>query len=236
MNRIFLILIFLVGFSALAFDDGYVESSFFQGTEVIAGTELPFQVGARIKIQLPANIHMTAGLGYIPEFYADTFGGMAGGVGILGENTGEMAGKALAGAFVVDVRAAYSLDPDGGFYAEIGYALITGGSGDVGGDVAEAAYDFDYTGFDANDSLTVESSLHTVTFHLGFLYLISERLSLLVDVGVIKPVVAKVETSANGVAAATASQIQADMDSYLEDVMVSEMFIPTGGVWLSYLF
>ena len=230
------VLVFVFGFSANAFEEGYVETSFFQGTEVMVGTELPFQIGARMKIQLPWNIHLVAGLGYVPEFYADGFGTMAGSVGIMGENTAEVAGKALAGAFVVDVRAAYSLDPDGGFFLELGYALISGGSGDVSGDVAESAYDFDYTGFNENDTLSVEASMHALTAHIGFLYLISERLSLVLDVGLVKPIVAEVDTTASGVPAATASQIESDMNAYLEDVIVSEMFIPTASVWMSYLF
>lgn len=217
-------------------DDGYVAESFFQGTEVIGGTDVPFQIGAKIKVQLPAHIHLSAGLGYSPEFYADTYATFAGGTGILGENTAKIASKVLAGALVAEVKAAYSIDPDGGLFAELGYAFISGGSGEVGGDVVESAYDFDYSGFDGSNSMSIDGTLHSLTAHIGFLYLVSERLSLIFDIGIVKPMVADVSVKANGTSVTTANQIESDLESYLEDALVSEMFLPTAGIWLSYLF
>lgn len=211
-------------------------SSFFQGTEVLAGTEFPLQIGARLKIQLPAHFHMTFGLGYIPEFYADAFSGLSGGVGILGENTAELASRPLASAFMLDVRGAYSLDPDGGFFAELGYAFITGGGGEVSGDIVESAYDEDYAQFDEVSTLNIEGSLHSLTVHVGYLYLLTDRLSLIADVGVLKPVIATVETSASGTSAATAAQVESDIQGYVEDALVSQSFIPTASIWISYLF
>jgi len=218
------------------YDDGSFSGSFFQGTEVHAGTEFPFQVGAKVKFLLPANLHMTFGLGYIPEFYSSLYGDIAGGVGIMGANTAAVASKGLESAFVVDIRAAYSLDPDGGFYLEGGYAYIMGGGGEASGSEVEDAYGIDYSGFDANNSLSIEGNFHAITVHLGYLYLLTERLSLNFDVGLIKPVIADVTATANGVTAATAAQIESDLQSYLENVYVSEMYIPTGSIWINYLF
>lgn len=236
MRVLMALLTFSFSMPSLAQYEESWSGGFFQGLEVIAGSEVPFQLGAKVKFQLPANIHMTAGLGYIPAFYAEGYGTVAGSTGILGENTGELAAKVLESAFVIDIRAAYSLDPDGGFYLEGGYAFITGGSGSAGGNIVESAYDFDYSGFDANDSLNVEGSLHALTIHLGYLYLISERMSLNFDVGIVKPVSADISTTASGVNAATALEIENDLSSYIEDKWVGEAFIPTAGVWLSYLF
>jgi len=207
-----------------------------QGFEVEAGTELPLQVGARVKFQLPSSIHIRAGLGFIPEFYADSYGSFAGGAGIHGENTGEALGKAMASSFVIDLRAAYSVDPDGGLYAEAGYMFFGGGGGTVGGDVAEGALDDDFVGIDVADDVEISGNFHSISFHVGYLFLLTERLSLNADIGLVKPILADMTVTAP---TATLSQEQAlsnELQPYLEDAVVAEMVIPTASVFLSYLF
>ncbi|MEO0337122.1 MAG: hypothetical protein AAF202_12050, partial [Pseudomonadota bacterium] len=138
-----------------------------QGIEIEAGTEAPLMAGARLKVQLPSSMHLRAGVGFVPEFYSDTYSSLSGSIGIHGQNTADSLASALAGSVALDLRAAYSLDPDGGFYAEVGYMFFSGGSGTVSGNVAEDAQDVEYSFLDDTDDITIEGSFHAVSLHIG---------------------------------------------------------------------
>ncbi|NQZ00388.1 MAG: hypothetical protein HRT45_06925 [Bdellovibrionales bacterium] len=207
-----------------------------QGLEIEAGTEAPLMVGARMKVQLPSSLHLRAGLGFVPDFYAQTYGDLSGALGIHGENTGSALSQAMSGSLVFDVRAAYSLDPDGGFYAEAGYMYFAGGSGSVTGDVAEDALENEYSGIDSSDDIELEGTFHAVTFHLGYMFLLTERISLNVDVGLVKPIFGSITMSASSASSSDEADLAEDFEPYLEDAIVAEMAIPTASLFLSYLF
>jgi hypothetical protein len=181
-------------------------------------------------------MHLRAGVGFVPEFYADTYGSLSGSMGIHGENTGEALAQALSGAVALDFRAAYSLDPDGGFYAEVGYMYLSGGAGSVSGSVAEDALENEYSGIDESDDIEIEGSFHAVSLHLGYLFLLTERISLNVDVGLVKPIFGSITMSAPSVSESDEADLAADLEPYLEDAIVAEMAIPTASLYLAYLF
>lgn len=211
-------------------------AEFLKGMEVQGGMELPFQIGARGKVYLPANFFITAGLGYAPSFFLDVYGDLSGSLGIMGENTGKAVAKSIGDSIVIDIRGGYSFDPDEGFYIEGGYLMMTGGGGSVDHDVIEGAIDFDYSGFSEGDSVELAATTHNLTVHIGYMLLLSERLSLLFDVGLIKPLIASVEATPQGTSSFVSDTIKQDVEPYIEDKLKTEAIIPTATVWLSYLF
>ena len=240
--------------STIPFLFGFMSNSYAQwinNWEAEAGLELPFQIGARAKANFNDEFYATAGVGMAMDFLIGINTSMIGGVGIVGEKTAEVVESAIADSFVLDFRGGWNLHSWNGLYLEAGYLFMMGGG--KGTDVAtlEGAFGQGHhsnpLALSQNSILSLESSVHALSFHAGYRWEISENLILSSDLGLIKPFFSSTTLNLDQVVnnslygnLATANQVAAalksEVEKSMEDVFLSELFIPTFSVWMSYLF
>lgn len=239
MNKITIFLIFLF-ISHFAFAIDSIDS-----WEIEAGTEIPFQISGRAKANFNSEFYATAGLGMSLDFLMGINNTIISGVGILGENTSEVVTSALSNSFIIDLRAGWNLHNLNGLYVEAGYLLMMGGGDDVGVDQLENAFGTEYSSNPlalSNSSLfSIGTDLHALTVHAGYRWQISENWLFNVDVGIVKPFLSTTTVNADQVvggaqAVTVAQQLKDHVESEISNVYLTQLFIPTATVWLSWLF
>ena len=217
--------------------------------EAEVGTEIPFQISARTKANFNREFYATAGLGMSLNFLMGLHTTVSSSLGVIGEKTSEVMESALSNGFVIDLRGGWNIHRLNGLYVEAGYLFLTGGGGEVTVEQLEGAFGVEYT---ANPSLLSNSSLfnissdiHALTFHAGYRWQLGANWLVNFDVGLIKPFMSSNLLDVEGVvrgsgslvqATAVAQQLKDHVEEEISDVYLSQLFIPTGSVWLSWLF
>ncbi|MCB9025254.1 MAG: hypothetical protein H6625_02980 [Bdellovibrionaceae bacterium] len=213
--------------------------------ELEAGTEIPFQIAGRVKANFNSEFYATTGLGMSLDFLMGINSSLISGVGILGENTAEVVTSAISNSFIIDIRGGWNLHNLNGLFVEAGYLYMMGGGGDVTVDQLENAFGTEYSANPlvlSNASLmSIGTDLHALTVHAGYRWQIAENWLFNVDVGLIKPFTSTTTLNADQVvggsqAVLVAQQLKDHVESEISDVYLSQLFIPTATVWLSWLF
>ena len=217
--------------------------------ELEAGLEVPLQIAARAKANFNSEFYATGGVGMSMDFLMGINSSIVGGVGILGESTSEVVESALSNSIVIDLRGGWNLHKYNGLYVEAGYLLMMGGGKEVTVDQLEGAFGTEYVSNPlqmSNASLfSIGSDLHALTFHAGYRWEINPRWIFNVDVGIIKPFMSSTTvdvdevvrgTGSNAQARDVADALKAHSEDEISDVYLSQMFIPTATVWVSWLF
>lgn len=216
-----------------ASDDGAV---FFRGWEGQAGVEGPTDLSLRLKAEFPSHFFLKLGMGYMPLFFGDTVGSFAGGMGIVGSNTGKVIGVGIENSFVMDLRWGWASKPGSGFFIEGGYKLITGGGGDITTDDAEKALNLNYAVY-GDEPVTTSVIVHSLTLHGGYTFLLPEGWTLTADLGITKPVASRASVSVSYIVPyGTAQQINKDLSDHLQKTIRTQLWVPTASVWLGYVF
>ncbi|MCB0390828.1 MAG: hypothetical protein KDD58_06050 [Bdellovibrionales bacterium] len=221
----------------------------FESWELEAGVEVPLQISGRAKTNFNSEFYATAGLGLAMDFLMGVNSALVGGVGILGENTAEVVESALSNSIVVDLRGGWNLHKYNGLYVEAGYMYMMGGGSEVTVDQLENAFGSEYINnpllMSNASEFTIGSDLHALTFHAGYRWEINESWLFNVDVGIVKPFMSSTTVDVDRVYRGTGTDTQATevanalashAESEIEDVYLSELFIPTASVWVSWLF
>ncbi len=235
------LLVLLISSSAFAIS---VES-----WELEAGLEVPLQLGGRVKANFNSEFYKTAGAGMSLDFLMGINSSLVGGVGILGTSSAEVVESALSNSIVIDVRGGWNLHKYKGLYVEAGYLMMMGGGKEVTVDQLEGAFGTDYTNNPlhmSNQSIfSANSDLHALTAHAGYRWEINESWLINVDVGIIKPFLSSSTVDVDDVvrgsgsvnqAANAADDLKSKAEGELDDLYLSQLFIPTATVWITKTF
>ncbi len=225
-------------------------SSFaFESLEIEAGIEMPFQVATRAKANFNNEFYSTFGVGLSMDFLMGINSAMASGLGIVGEGTSEVIESALSNSVVFEVRGGWNLHRFNGLYVEAGYLYMMGGGKEVSVDQMEQAFGTRYTAnplmMSNQSQFNIASDLHALTLHAGYRWEINESWLISFDAGLIKPFLSTTDVTIENVFRGTGSSAQANevaqaLKSHVEKetdgVYLSQLFIPTASVWLSFVF
>ncbi len=211
--------------------------SFFQGVELQVGAEIPLQVGGRVRVLLPENFYVLAGLGISPQMFTDTIGSIDNAFGLMGSSTSKAAGQAIRNAFYLDLRTGYKVRMGSkffnGFFVDVGYSLMAGSGGNIStNDINNLTGTVYPTGANAD----VKAVLHSLTGHMGFTFTIGKRFLLSTEAGLVKPLASVNTVSSNNISEPQASAMRQDVDSNLKSAIVSHMWIPTLSIFGSLMF
>ncbi len=238
LNRLSLGIIFLLGLNAEAFQ--------FQSYETEVGLDYPAYWGAHVKAVVDESFYGVLGVGYTPNAFADGINSMAKTVGAAGNNTGAVINQALSGSFVFNASAGWNLANIKGMYIEVGYMLMTGGSGPTDVETLEAAFGQDYhanpLALNTTSQMKISSTLHCLTAHTGFRWQIFDNAILNADLGVIKPLISSSTLNLDDVNPNTtlandvAQALKKETEDSLKDAYLSEFWFPTVGLWVSFFF
>jgi hypothetical protein len=145
--------------------------------DLALGTVVPMDIGGRVVIEGPGRIHLSLGLGLMPEAYVDIINDTADNLNLYDEAKQRLIEDALYKA--TTLRAALGWTPweEWGFYFAAGYAFQGLGGRSSPGEVVRAATEIDppITGL---VDLDVQANLHILTVDLGYKWFFHERLFL----------------------------------------------------------
>jgi hypothetical protein len=149
-----------------------------------AGTDFPAAVGARLSAEVPHRLRVGTSLGVLPGPYVDTINATVVGLDGYPQSTADLIRAALENSLIWRLQAGWRPFAARGFYADLGYCLVTLGGGATGDQLIAAA-----TGNSPPSGLTgrqydIRSTLHMLIVEIGWEWsLWRDRLSLRAAIG-----------------------------------------------------
>jgi hypothetical protein len=216
-------------------------SNIFQGFETQVGVEMPMQIGIRVRSLLPHDFFSVTGVGYSPAVMGDAVGNFSNALGMTASSTAKVLGQAMHNAFYLDLRAGYKVRTSGkrffdGMYIDVGYSLLVGSGGNVGiNDIANTTGGI-YLGLPVTANADVKSTIHDMTVHAGYTWSGIGRIILTGEVGLIKPLASINRITPNQMDPINSNLVTNDLSNKMDTTYKSQLFIPTIGLWASYLF
>jgi hypothetical protein len=145
--------------------------------DLALGTVIPMDIGGRVTLEGPARLHLSLGLGLMPEAYVDIINDTAENLNLYDDEKSRLIEDALYKS--TTFRAALGWTPlaDWGFYFAAGYAFQGLGGRSSPGEVVRAATEIDppITGL---VDLDVKANLHILTVDLGYKWFFYDHLFL----------------------------------------------------------
>lgn len=202
------------------------------------GLEFPAYFGMHAKISPHPNAYTRLGIGFVSNIML----GVPGISEFMGYLSSDYESKHIEFAFdVIDnslygsVSLGYRMKEREGVYAEIGYSIIhkLGSSELPIADISEILGQSELIAEKEENPMShVEATLHNGTFHAGYMFPLSSRVSLSTELGVIKPLYASVNVQHGE---SDNSEQAKESAEKIEDIM-NQMWIVTGSLWLSFTF
>lgn len=149
-----------------------------------AGTDFPLAVVARLTAELPRRIRLGTAVGSLPGPYVDAINGVVVSLDGYPQETADLVRAALQSSLVWRLQAGWRPFASRGFYADLGYCLVTLGGGATGDQIIAAATGQSLSSSTRGREYDMQSTLHVFTVEIGWQWLLwRDRLSLRAAVG-----------------------------------------------------
>ena len=212
------------------------QTSWAMTAEIEAGMELPVSLaGAQLRLNFSKHLFGVAGIGYTPSTVTNLLAEESYLFGQMNRDESVIVGAALEKALYLDFRLGYDFDRDGGIYIQGGYSAFINGGGSVSGGDVEGALNLDLSSVTEVQTVHVESNIYNVTMHIGYSWFF-ERYSVYLEGGLIKPIFASSLSETSPIASLSALTDEAKIVDKLDSLFVSDHWIITSGIWISYNF
>ena len=150
------------------------------------GLEYPTNFGVHLRYLLTHNVYAHFGLGFMPEFFLNSFEQFSPSLGHLNEEEAKIISDTFKNSLYLDFRLAwapYLKKFRGGPYLELGASGIFFGSGELQGSTLSKA--LPHTEFDELTKYSAKTNSYNATVHIGY-QIPFEKVKLNIEVGVIK--------------------------------------------------
>ncbi len=150
--------------------------------DIAVGTVVPMDIGGRVTLEGPARIHLSVGLGLMPEAYVDIINDFAENLNLYDEAQARLIEDALYKSTTFRTALGWTPWADWGFFFDVGYAFQGLGGRSSPGEVVRVATDINppITGL---VDLDVQANLHILTVDLGYKWFFYRNLFLLGALG-----------------------------------------------------
>lgn len=216
--------------------------------DVFAATYFPVSVGVAGRVELPARVRLTVGVGTMPGAYLSAINGLCTGFGWYDDLTASLISSALKNSLIVHPRVGWRPSPKLGFHFDVGYQVAALGGSLSGAETIAAASGQELPdGFDG-DVIEVDASAtdHMLTIEAGYDIVVRERLVIDLSLGGAFSVAARSELARAG-EITTPSRFDDTIDErldpllaqgeeYLTDTLTRYVHTPTVGVMVGYRF
>ena len=190
------------------------------------GAEFPVQTGLQIRINANTNFYIKGGVGFAIEPFMISYRQLGKNLGIP-VNELYFVSTALINSVVFSGRIGLTMSVYEGPYFELGYNLITLGRGEVtGGQAAFGLLSTDNS-LSATSVYQVDITNHGPTFHLGYRFILIDKLSMNIELGGYKPIASHLRLG-NGTQSINTKRIK--------DFVISKMWLISLGVWINFSF
>ncbi len=202
------------------------------------GLEFPTYFGMHTKISPYPNVYTRLGVGMVSNFMLGV-PGVSAFMGSLSPDYGsehiKFAFDAIDSALYGSLSIGYRMMEREGFYAEFGYSVIhkVGGSELPLSEMSSILNQSDLIAVSAENPMSkVNTTLHNGTLHAGYMLPLSSKVSLSTELGVIKPFLVSVGVQHGE----NSSEEQSRQSSKKIEKIMSQLWMVTGSLWLSFIF
>ena len=198
------------------------------------GLEYPTSFGVNLRYLLTESIYARFGIGFMSEFFLNSFEKIADTFGYLSEEEAKLLSDTLKNSIYLDFRLAwapYLKSEGGGPYLELGLSHSRYGKGELKGlNLSQVLND---DSIDATLNYSAKTNTYNASFHVGY-QIPFEKVKLNFEIGLIKIFKTELldETSIDFPELLSESQ-QANFQDFLE---TKGWIFPTFSGWISFAF
>jgi hypothetical protein len=211
--------------------------------EAGAGTDFPLDVGVRAGVEAPGRLRLSTSLGVLPGPYVSAVDGVLRGAGAYGGEVSDVVRDTLPGSLVWRTHVGWRPLPKAGFYADVGYGLVSVG-GDVSGERIAKLIRQSATVGALGPDFTVGSTLHMLDVELGWRFAVAPHVAVATALGGAFTVAssssvtpkAGVPAGAPAGAGAVLAQAGDEAERRLDHVYTSYVFTPVLSLHGAYVF
>ena len=219
MMKTFLVIIFLF-FSSVPTAFAYMGGT--DRYELSLGADVPFYIGAQARYNLNTQYYAKVGAGFALELFMNTHQRVLNELGVFKKNA--VFSSALVNSVVFDGRLGWAQSIYEGPYLELGYSLLIWGKGTAKGkDINQSVGNSSLS--DDND-YTVNIINHGPVGHIGYRFMLMDKLTLNMDVGAYKPLFSNTKHNSGGSGDVTK----------LNNLSLRELWFFSLGIWFSVSF
>ena len=189
--KFFLSVIFLF-FSFLPATFAYSKGS--DHYELSLGADVPFYIGAQARYNWSTKYYAKVGAGFALEVFMNTHQRILNELGVFKRNA--VFSSALVNSVVFDGRLGWAKSIYEGPYLELGYSLLIWGKGMAKGRDINTA--LGNSSLSSDTDYTVSVLNHGPVAHLGYRFMLMDKLTFNIDVGAYKPLFSKTEHPSGG--------------------------------------
>ena len=194
--------------------------------EIGIGGDIPFYTGFQGRYNWSTQYYTKVGAGFALELFMGLHQDMLSEVGLSKHS--RLLTKALVNSVVFDARLGWAMSIYEGPYIEFGYNLMIWGKGEVmGSDLRGASQ---VSNLSDTAIYKVDILNHGPTFHIGYRFILIDKLTFNMDVGVYKPLFSKIELNYGD------TLVPAGESEKINDLLVREIWFLFGGLWLGLSF
>ena len=204
------------------------------------GLEFPAYFGMHTKISPHPNVYTRLGIGFVSNLMLSV-PGVSSFMGYLAKDYEpehiKFAFDVINNSLYGSISVGYRMEARKGAYAEIGYSVIhkVGGSELPLTDISTVLDQSELMPVNTENPMSqVDTTLHNGTFHVGYMFPLSSRVSLSTELGVIKPLYVSLDVQHGEEASDNLEQAK-ESAKKIDDIM-NQLWMVTGSLWLSFIF
>ncbi len=195
--------------------------------EFSIGGDFPVYMGAQLRYNWSTQYYTKLGAGFAIELFMNAHQKILDELGF--SNDTRLLTAALVNAVMFDLRIGWAKSIYEGPYAELGYNLMLWGTGKVTGSQINSAIG-QVSGLSNESTYQVDVLNHGPTFHIGYRFILIDRLTLNMDLGVYKPLFSNTELNYGDTA------VPAGESKKVNDILVRKLWFLSLGLWVSLSF
>ena len=195
--------------------------------ELSLGADAPFFTGMQARYNFNTQYYAKAGAGFAMELFMNAHQDLLSQTG-LSKNS-SMLVTALTNSVVFDVRLGWAVNIYEGPYLELGYGLMLWGKGEVKGAMINSALNKSNP-LPAGSTYEVDVLNHGPSFHIGYRFILIDKLSFNMDLGVYKPLFAQTKLNYGN------ESVPSGDSEKVNDLVFKEIWFLSVGLWFGLSF
>lgn len=198
------------------------------------GLEYPLNFGVHLRYIASDTIYTRMGLGFMPNFFLNSFERLAPSFGYLNEETAQVISNTFQNSMYINMGLGWSpylKETGGGPYIELGVSHNLLGKGEFKGSLLSKTIENE--SFDETKNYSAKTNTYNATVHVGY-QIPFEKIKLNIELGLIKILYAEV-LSKTSLSADTLLNEQQE-ESFKNFLKEKGWIFPTVSGWISFSF
>ena len=196
--------------------------------ELSLGGDVPFHIGMQGRYNWNTNFYTKAGAGFAMELFMNTHQKLLNSFGFSEHN--RLLTSSLVNSVVFDLRMGWSVNIYEGPYFELGYNLMIWGKGEVEGRELQRAIN-PQNNLSGSAVYQVNILNHGPAAHVGYRFILIDKLTLNMDFGIYKPVFSETDLSYGSDISVSAGESE-----QVNELVVRELWFMFFGLWFGLSF